>query len=114
MSEPVSKIRIMAEYECFPTWIIRGPQTLNVPPGDLEINQDLARELLRWATDFDSTYDLDDPLSSGFKDPEGEREFNERGRTLARRVAAAVGQQSEVTYFDIVTGQDVRVDQGSV
>jgi hypothetical protein len=109
MNEQPSKIRIMAEYECFPIWIIRGAQTLNVPPRDLEIDQDLAGELQRWATDFDMTYKPDDPLSSGFPDADDEREFNERGQRLARRVATAIGPKFEVTYFDLLAGHDIPV-----
>jgi hypothetical protein len=109
MNGRVSKIRVMAEYECFPVWIIRGTETLNPPPEDLGVGQDLAADLRRWAADFDSTFNPDDPLSSGFQEANDEEEFNERGRGLAHRVAAAVGSEFQVAYFDLLTGRDVLI-----
>lgn len=102
-------VRVMAEYETFPTWLVDEQGTQNLPPGKLGLSQDLSDELLRWSDTFDSTYNADDPLSSGFAAPEEEQAFNAQGWALARRVAAEVGSRYRVRYFDLTRNEEFAV-----
>jgi hypothetical protein len=103
-------VRVMAEYECWPVWLLHPTATKNITPEKLGISQKLSHDLLDWSDVHNSTYKPDDPLRSGFADSGEEREFNERGLALARRLAAELRFRRQVRYFDLIHNQDVPID----
>jgi hypothetical protein len=81
-------VKVMADYGCYPIWLI-GPEGVgNASPYDLGLRSEICERLNAWATWFDSTLDDDDPLASGFVSLSDEIRFVEEGRKLAVAVAA--------------------------
>jgi hypothetical protein len=93
-------IRVMADYDSYPLWRRDEDGTANLDPSYLRVSQELADELMRWADDYDRTLNREDPISSGFPDAAVESEFVERGRRLAGRLAAEVGDRYVVEYAE--------------
>ncbi len=91
-------LRLMAEYECFPTWTLDGKPTFNIDPAVLGLSVDLVAALDSWRSWFDSTFDRDDPLASKFRSSAEEAAFIELGRLLARRLAIEIGTGTVVSY----------------
>lgn len=91
-------IRVDADWECWPTWLLVDGDLANVAPESLPISAGLARDLNRWADDLDATYDADNPLESGFRTEQEQNAFEERGRELARRLQEELGGTAEVVY----------------
>lgn len=100
MAEERVRVRVMAEYESYPLWQEGRNGVTNISPESLGLPVELAAQLEAWARDFDSTLDLGDPARSGFTDPSLERVFYARGLVLAKGVAAALGEEAEVVFYD--------------
>ncbi|GIG57088.1 hypothetical protein Lfu02_14600 [Longispora fulva] len=100
-AEPRS-VRVMADYDCDPLWLIGEGFYANVSPADprLSLTADLAESLRVWAEEYTGTLNRSDPIASGFPTPEAEREFAARGEELARRVRAELSAEWTVFYFD--------------
>lgn len=93
-------LRISSEYLCYPTWLSSaGGGWTNPAPSELGLPSDLAAELDAWGDDFDAIYPPDDPGSAAFASAADEAAFYVRGRGLADRVAASVGDRYRVTYM---------------
>jgi hypothetical protein len=102
-------IKVMVEYESFPLWRVNSDGPPNIDPASLPISRELAQALLSWADSYDRTLDRDDPLASGFSDPVVEDDFYAQGERLARQLAAELGAQYTVKYFDGRSGHTVPV-----
>lgn len=98
MFVPGDRIRVMADYDCFPLWRDDPDGVSNIPPGEAGLPEELANELMVWADVYDRTLDRGDPLRSGFADADAEARFVAQGRVLAGRVAAAVGPGVSVEF----------------
>lgn len=95
-----SRLRISAEYQCYPTWVsLPGGGVDNPAPADLGIPADLSADLDAWSDEFDAIFPEDDPGSAAFASPDDEQDFYARGRVLAQRVADSVGNRYHVTYL---------------
>lgn len=94
------KLKLMAEYECWPLWAHSGPadQRGNIDPMDLPLLPATRRRLAQWAQWFETTYNPDDPASSGFADPETLGEFNEEGQALAGLLRTELADHYEVEF----------------
>jgi hypothetical protein len=93
-------LKVMAEYESFPTWTTDSESTTNMDPSELPISRDLVGDLMRWAQEYDHTLNRQDPVASGFASEKDEAEFYARGQELARRLADEVSGKYAVEYFD--------------
>lgn len=82
----VTKIKVMADYQCWPLWNLSGSYH-NIAPGDLDLSDELVDDLLRWAVDFDSSLNADNPAESLWTDAEF-LAHEVRGRQLAERLKA--------------------------
>jgi hypothetical protein len=102
-------IKVMAEYESFPLWRTNSDGPANIDPASLPVSRELAQALLDWADSYDRTLDRDDPLASGFPDAAAEDDFYTQGDRLARQLAAELGAQYAVEYFDGRRGQTMPV-----
>ena len=92
------QIRVMPDYDCAPLWWDQG-EVGNIRPEELGLSNGLCTELWAWAATFDATLVRDDPIKSGFDSDADERAFDERGRSLSKRVAAELGEEARVRYW---------------
>jgi hypothetical protein len=90
------KIKVMADYQCFPLWEASAGVAGNIDPDSLPISDLLKHDLLEWADRFDATLDLDDPVNSRFKNEAEERDFRDEGEHLAKRLQDELGDEYEV------------------
>jgi hypothetical protein len=97
-------LKIMADYDSSPLWVTGPGVSRNLPVDELPISSALASELQEWADVYTGTLNREDPMSSGFSTPELKRDFAEKGKELAVRLAAELGGDHVVSYFDEVTG----------
>ncbi|WJK41075.1 hypothetical protein O7608_01030 [Solwaraspora sp. WMMA2056] len=103
----------MADYDCFPLWLLNRGGTDNVDPRELRLSPQLRSALLAWADAYDATLDRQDPVASGFPDAAAEESFHAHGVELAHQVAAELGARYQVTYIDGRTGNAPRSGDGT-
>ena len=90
------RIKLMADYGCWPLWHDADGEVGNIDPRSLPISEALIIDLHEWAAKLDSSLDWDDPANSEW--PEGFLgEFEGQRRTLAERLQAELGSGYEVT-----------------
>ncbi|WP_432588893.1 hypothetical protein ABVG11_28925 [Streptomyces sp. HD1123-B1] len=108
-------VRLYADYECYPVWIVSDQGLDNVAPDSLPLSGQLAEELDRWGDEYEATYNREDPATSGFTSESAERSFNQQGKNLARRLRDELDETWCVSYFDRATASHVAIErlQGS-
>ena len=92
------RIKLMADYGCFPLWTV-SPSG-NLDPEALPITGTTLEALRSWARRYEDTLDLDDPMASGFSTPEEEQAFQAEGARLGVLLAEELGSDYEVIYRD--------------
>lgn len=103
--KPAFKLKVMADYGCFPLWDATPTGPRNLDPSELPISEDLAEELGRWAARYDRTLNRNDPPASGFPTSREHLGFVEEGRHLASRLAKELGSTYLVLYFNDLVGR---------
>lgn len=88
-----SAIRLMADYDCWPTW--DDETSRNIDPTSLPITRRLAEQLAAWAARYDASLDRSDPPSSRLPDPQ---HFVADGRLLAELLARELAGIASVQY----------------
>lgn len=91
-------IKLMADYFCFPLWVVDPVEVGNVNPESLPISQGLKDMLLNWAKEYDRTVDMDDPSNSGFKSQSDELKFKKTGARLADLLTNELGSGYVVKF----------------
>lgn len=109
MTKPKHRVRVAADYYCWPTWVDNGTVFENADPRTLPISAEVADALHQWAEEYDATLNQDYPPDSSFPTPEAEAQWVEQGRVLAQRLAKELGGSARVTYFDAGLSRDVEV-----
>lgn len=93
------KIKMMADYECYPLWLIDTNQFMNIDPVTLPLSQETVKLLEEWAVIYDSTLKLDDPASSGFLNYQEQEAFEQQGVSLWKQLRQELSSEYEVFYF---------------
>jgi hypothetical protein len=88
-----SAIRLMADYDCWPTWV--DETSRNIDPTSLPITRRLAEQLAAWAARYDASLDRSDPPSSRLPDPQ---QFVADGRLLAELLGRELAGIASVHY----------------
>lgn len=94
----MKKIKLMADYECYPLWIDSDNEVGNIDPDSLLISDSLKNELNKWSDDYDKTLNSDNPLESGFKTINEEIAFKEKGKYLQEKLQIELGNNYDVIY----------------
>ncbi len=94
----IMRIRVAAEYGCWPLWWDPPYDMGNVDPETLGLTSRLCDDLALWAEAFDGTANEDDPSKSGFASATDEQDFHERGRLLAARLQDELVKVALVRY----------------
>lgn len=59
-------IRLMADCDCFPLWVVSDEGSSNVDPADLDLSCELLVSLESWRRRYAATLNRDDPAVSEF------------------------------------------------
>ncbi|MCE0828997.1 hypothetical protein LVQ78_23705 [Buttiauxella sp. A2-C2_NF] len=94
----MKKIKLMADYGCYPLWGTTPDDFGDIAPDLLPISTDLQESLQRWADRFEAILNIDDPASSGFKNELEEETFIKDGYVLAQRLRDELGSEYEIIY----------------
>lgn len=94
----MKKIKLMADYQCYPLWLNSDDAFGNIDPNSLPISNVLKNELNSWSDKYDETLNLDDPLTSGFATLDDERVFRKMGQSLKEKLQMKLGDDYEVIY----------------
>lgn len=94
----IKKLRLAAEYACFPLWWDDGFQFGDLDPFELPISPQLQQALIDWSEQFDAIYTLDDPASASFVSLAAEQLFAEQGLVLAKQLQAELGCDYHICY----------------
>jgi hypothetical protein len=92
----VTSVRLAPEWGTDPLWVDGDNWGVEETAAELALPADLVERIERWDEQYQDLYDPEDPAGSGFPDTAAETRWQERGRQLARELAAAVGPGIEV------------------
>ena len=92
----------MLEWRCWPLWTRDGTGGEDTPDPATIASGGLAAELVAWGDEYDALWDPDDPgQGPQFAGRDAELDFFARGRALADRLAAEVGDRWAVRFLDM-------------
>ncbi|OUI77766.1 hypothetical protein HK18_02875 [Commensalibacter intestini] len=95
----MKKIKLMADYFCYPLWDKSDNDYINLDPNTLPISNTLKKELMDWSDVYDGILNMDDPASSGFKSSEDKIAFIKQSYSLYERLQTELGSDYEIEYF---------------
>lgn len=101
-------LRLLPDYECYPTWVVTAEGSRDISPSDLPISSELASRLMLWQARYDATLLHADPARSGFPTPLDEAAFDADGRDLWRLLRGELGPDVVVTYYSVLEGRHLR------
>lgn len=94
----MKRLKLLAEYDCWPVWDISGDDTKDINPRLLNISSELVDLLNEWASDFETTFDDEYPPDSGFSSEEKEKEFLRKGDIIFQLLKEQLSGDTEVIY----------------
>jgi hypothetical protein len=98
-----AKIKLMADYGCFPIWSSDGSGYENIDPKSLPISADLQEALKKWADWYSSTLNMDNPQLSGFTSEEERVRFDTEGRELFARLRRELANIEDLSFFSVIS-----------
>ncbi|WP_146779526.1 hypothetical protein [Vreelandella sulfidaeris] len=104
----MNSIKVMTDYQCFPIWHYGGDNVGDIDPATLPISKELVASLLAWASTYDATLNIEDPIKSGFPNESAQNEFIKKGLELAQKLKSEL-KITEVYYYHEGMGRDVRI-----
>lgn len=87
----MKKIRVIPEYGLSPFWDCDNARYIS--PNDLKISDELKMAVSNWTARYDSTLDMSDPASSGFKTDEEEEDFKKEGERILQCLKNELGNE---------------------
>ena len=93
------KIKLMADYDCYPLWEIFSDGMENIAPSSLLLPKSLAVKLDLWGEKYDKTMNQEDPSTSGFGSNHSLAAFEIEGKALYGELKQELGDDFIVTYF---------------
>ncbi len=94
------ELDLALEWRARPLWVYEDGGGMDNPETATIVGQPLAGELDSWAKEYDGFWDPDDPRGPNFPDRDTELAFFARGRALAERLVAEVGDRWAVRFMD--------------
>lgn len=91
------KIKLMADYDCWPLWGLSAVG--NIDPDTLPLSETTKEALAKWAQGYNKTLNRADPIKSGFETPEEASAFNLEGWRLWECLQSELSE-FKVLYFD--------------
>jgi hypothetical protein len=115
MSKKMRRIKLMADYDCWPLWEA-GDNVGNIDPSSLPISEELHNRLLAWAEVYNKTLAPSYPPESGSKSPKEEEIFEQEGLSVRASLAKELGVDYKIIYFSAQKKQilDINDDENGV
>jgi hypothetical protein len=95
----VRRIRLMADYICYPLWEMDPSDSYEIDPRSLPLRQETILRLDHWADIYDGILNMDDPASSGFKTEKDEEDWIQEGVLLWKLLQQELGTDYQVYYY---------------
>jgi hypothetical protein len=92
------RLKVRADFQCYPIWRDDDGLWLDIDPASLPISEGLAGEFDAWAAAYDATFNDEYPPESAFPDQATKDAFVATGRDLSDRLAAELGAGTQVEY----------------
>jgi hypothetical protein len=92
----VQRIKLMADFDCYPLWDMDDGG--DIDPTDLPLSEATIERLLNWQKIYDGIIDWDDPASAGFASLKEEIAFERKGISLWCQLKRELGDDYQVFY----------------
>ena len=93
------KIKLMADYECYPLWWAGSDKVGDIDPETMPLSGETVSRLEKWADIYDAKLNWEDPNSSGFPTLEAKAAFEQEGISLWKQLQKELAPNYEVIYF---------------
>jgi hypothetical protein len=94
-------IKLMAEYKCYPLWLLDPEVIGNINPTNLPLKQETMESLLAWALTYEGTINREYPPDSGFASEEDAQAFEREGLKLWYQLRKELAPEYKVFYFSV-------------
>ncbi|MEA5618540.1 hypothetical protein VB711_11930 [Cronbergia sp. UHCC 0137] len=103
----IEKIKLMADYGCYPLWWVSPDKVGNIDPETLPLSQETITRLEKWEESYNASLNWEDPANSPDLSPEEEAAFEEEGISLWKQLQKELAPNYEVVYFSELLGKVV-------
>jgi hypothetical protein len=93
------KIKLMADYGCYPLWWASSGKAGDIDPETMPLSEETVSRLEKWADIYDAKLNWEDPNSSGFPTLEAKAAFEQEGISLWKQLQKELAPNYEVIYF---------------
>ncbi len=95
----VEKIKLMADYECYPIWWVSSNKAGDINPETLPLSEKTISRLQKWTEVYDEKMNWEDPSASDFPSVEAKAAFEAEGISLWKQLQKELVPNYEVLYF---------------
>lgn len=99
------KIRLSADYQCYPLWWDGGDNVGEINPETLPLKPETVARLEKWAEIFDSWMDLNDAPHGYDPDDKEFEDFDKEGIALLKELQCELAPDYEVVYHSKKSGE---------
>lgn len=103
----MEKIKLMADYGCYPLWWMSPDKIGNINPETLPLTQETITRLEKWEESYNAKLNWQDPGNSPDLSPEEEAAFENEGISLWKQLQKELAPNYEVVYFSDSLGKIV-------
>ena len=93
------KIKLMADYFCYPLWWVESGKYGDINPDDLPLSPDTIKSLIKWSDIYNATFNDNYPPDSRFPSLADELAFESEGIRLWLKVQQELKNQYEIIYY---------------
>ncbi|MEH2250506.1 hypothetical protein [Nostoc sp.] len=99
------KIKLMADYGCYPLWWVSPEKVGNIDPETLPLIPETIKRLNKWEEIFNAKLNWEDPANSPDLSEEAEAAFEEEGISLWKQLQTELAPNYQVVYFSKLLGK---------
>ncbi len=99
------KIKLMADYGCYPLWWVSSDKIGNINPETLPLSQETIKRLDKWEEIYNATLNWQDPANSPELSVEAEAAFEEEGISLWKQLQTELAPNYQLVYFSESLGK---------
>lgn len=99
------KIKLMADYGCYPLWWVSPEKVGNIHPETLPLIPETIKRLNKWEEIYNAKLNWEDPANSLDLSEESEAAFEEEGISLWKQLQTELAPNYQVVYFSEPLGK---------